>query len=48
MQSPKAETVARPAETLPRSPSHGLLRTQSAIIHVTIENNPIIANVLEK
>ena len=48
MQSPKADTVAKAADTLPRRPSHGLLRTQSVIIQVTTENSPITAKVLEK
>lgn len=47
IQSPKAETVANPAEILPRRPNQGLLRTQSVIIHVTTEKSPIIAKVPE-
>lgn len=48
IQRPKAATVAIAAETLPRSPSHGLLRTQSVIMQVTTENRAINMNVLEK
>uniref|UniRef100_A0A1Y1NIC6 Uncharacterized protein n=1 Tax=Photinus pyralis TaxID=7054 RepID=A0A1Y1NIC6_PHOPY len=42
---PNAATVAIHALTFPKSPSHGLDLTQSAIMHVTIENNAIITNV---
>lgn len=48
MQSPKADTVAIPAEILPRRPSQGLLLTQSVIMQVTMENAPMIAKVLAK
>lgn len=48
MHKPKAATVAMAAEMLPRRPSQGLLRTQSVIMHVTIENMPIMMNVLAK
>lgn len=48
MHNPNAATVAMAAERLPRRPSQGLLRTQSVIMHVTIENRAIMMNVLVK
>lgn len=48
MHNPNAAIVAMAAEILPRRPSQGLLRTQSAIMHVTTENRPIMMNVLVK
>lgn len=48
MHNPNAATVAIAAERLPRRPSQGLLRTQSVIMHVTIENRAIMMNVLLK
>lgn len=45
MAQPKAAAVAITAEILPNNPSQGLDRTQSPIMHVTIENIPIRMNV---
>lgn len=45
MQSPKAESVAIAALKFPSNPNHGLDRTQSAIMHVTvIESKSIYQN----
>lgn len=45
---PNAAAVAIEADTLPMSPSTGLLRTQSVIMHVTTEKTAIRANADEK
>lgn len=41
MAHPNAAAVAITADMFPSNPSHGFERTQSLIIHVTIENIPM-------